>query len=314
MYKLLRFYNQNRIKVWGIVLAIIFIIMLIQVLNDIAKQEVKNNSIGEEETASNVVSYRNESKTIIEGGSISKQYREEFGNIIDKFYTFCINHEPDKAYELLAPDTKEELYPTKEQFEKLYYEEKFEGNKQYSFQSWTKSSEDIYIYQIKIFNNMLETGESNDEYIEDFVTIVPEEDTFKLNINKFIEKELINKKQNSDIITVEVPVVDIYLDYKIYTFEIKNNTKDTLLLDTRRKNKTIYLKDEKGNKKEAFIHELAKKDLTLKPNESKKLKIKFNDVYSNQNDIMSINFTDIVKQEELQKNQEIEANSLKIEL
>lgn len=314
MHKLLRFYNQNRIKVWGIILAIIFIIMLIQALNNIAKEEMQNNRISEEETASNVVSYRNESQTIIEGGSIPKQYREEFGNIIDKFYTYCINHEPDKAYELLAPDTKEELYPTKDQFEKLYYEEKFEGTKEYSFQSWTKSPEDIYIYQIKIFDNMLLTGKSNDEYIEDFVTIVPVEDTFKLNINRYIGKKQINKKQSNDLITAEVSVVDIYLDYKIYTLEIKNNTKDTILLDTRRKNKTIYLKDENGNKKEAFIHELAKRDLTLKLSESKNIKIKFNDVYNNETNIMSINFIDIVKQKELQENEEIEGNLLKIEL
>ncbi len=314
MHKLLRFYNQNRIKVWGIILAIIFIIMLVQVLNNIAKQEMQNNSISEEETASNVVSYRNESQTIIEGGSIPKQYREEFGNIIDRFYTYCINHEPDKAYELLAPDVKEELYPTKEQFKKLYYEDKFEGDKQYSFQSWTKSSEDIYIYQVKIFDNMLLTGKSNEEYVEDFVTIVPEEDTFKLNINKYIGKKQVNKKQSNDMITAEVSIVDIYLDYKIYTFEIKNNVKDPILLDARRKNKTIYLKDKNGNKIEAFTHELAKKDLTIKSNETKNIKIKFNSVYNNQNDIMSINFIDIVNQKEYEKNGKIQANLLKIEL
>ena len=37
MHKLLRYYNQNRMKVWTIILAIIFILVLIQVLNNIAR-------------------------------------------------------------------------------------------------------------------------------------------------------------------------------------------------------------------------------------------------------------------------------------
>ena len=107
MHKILRYYSQNRIKVWTTVFAIVFIIFVIQILNNAAKKEKNNTNKGE--TAFNVVSYHNESKSIITEGSVPQIYQKEFSNIIDEFYTYCINHEPEKAYELLAPDTKQKV-------------------------------------------------------------------------------------------------------------------------------------------------------------------------------------------------------------
>lgn len=261
MHKILRYYSQNRIKVWTIIFAIIFMILVIQILNNATKKE--KNSTNEGETASNVVSYHNESKSIVTEGSVPKSYQKEFGNIIDKFYTYCINHEPEKAYELLAPDTKQVLYQTESQFENLYYQEIFEGNKEYSFQSFSSSSEDIYIYQVKIFDNMLTTGKMNDEYIEDYVTIVPVEDTYKLNINGYIGRKNVKQKESNELITVEVESIDTYTEYEIYTFRIKNDTDNTILLDTNRKTNTTYITDEEGNKFTSFLYEVARTRFNL---------------------------------------------------
>lgn len=311
MHKLLRYYSQNRIKVWTIILGVIFIIMIIQVLNNVAKEELQYTN--EKETESNVVSYRNESKSIISDGSVSKYYREEFGNIIDKFYTYCVNHQPEKAYELVAPDTKRILYPTESQFENLYYKEKFEGNKEYSFQSWSQSADDIYIYQVKIFENMLATGKAG-EYIEDYITIVPVGDSYKLNINSYIGRKSINKQQDNDILTAEVAVADVYLNYEIYTIRIKNNTDQKFLLDTRKKTNTTYITDNNGNKFEAFLYEVAKDDLIFEPRELKTIQVKFNRVYNSENKVQSINFTDIVNYEEYEKTDEVKKNTLKINI
>ena len=48
MHKLLQLYNQNRLKVWAIILASIFIIVLIQLLNNFAKEENDNKKISNE--------------------------------------------------------------------------------------------------------------------------------------------------------------------------------------------------------------------------------------------------------------------------
>ena len=310
MHNLLRYYSQNRIKVWTIILAIIFGLAIIQVLNSVAREENKKN-YEREETTSNVVSYRNESEIMVTQGSIPKVYQEDFGSILDEFYTYCINHQPEKAYELLAPDTKKALYPTEKQFENLYYKEKFEGDKQYSFQAWTKSS-DTYIYQVKIFENILSTGKY--EYIEDYVTMVPVEDSYKLNINRYVGRKNVHQKQNNELITIEIDYADVYLDYGIYTLSVKNNTNETILLDTRQKNKTTYIMDSNHNKFEAFLYEKAEQDLMLEPQESKTMEMKFNNSYRSNLEITSMNFTDIVNYDSYTQDENTERKTLAIEM
>lgn len=43
MHKFIQFYYQNRLKVWAVILAIIFAIVIIQVLNGFFKDERENN-------------------------------------------------------------------------------------------------------------------------------------------------------------------------------------------------------------------------------------------------------------------------------
>ncbi len=311
MHKFLRYYSQNRIKVWTMILAIVFLLIIIQVLNNIAKEQNKNESENNNEIG--VSSYSKESKSIITQGSISKEYQEEFGKIIDKFYTCCVNHEPQKAYDLLSTDVKRVLYPTEKNFEKLYYEGKFEGNKQYSFQSWTRSSDNIYIYQVKIYDNMLLTGKRNDEYIEDYVTIVSEEGELKLNINSYVGRKEISASNSNEIVNIKASFIDTYMDYKIYTFNIKNNTDKNILLDTRKDTDTTFITDEIGNNYSSFLYEIAEQDLILKPKEAKTIQIKFNNSYRTDMDIKSVNFSNIVDYDEyLQGTESI--YSLKIDL
>lgn len=295
MYKLFRWYNQNRFKIWTGIIVIIFVIVMIHLLNNFIREENQEKKLDKKETTSNVVSYHNESKSIISGGEVSNQYKNSFGKLIDEFYTYCINHQPEQAYELLSSEMKELRYHTESLFKKLYYEERFQGNKQYSFQSWSNGN-GIYIYIVKIFDDMLATGKSSDKYIEDYITVVSEEDEYKLNIDGYIGKERIGKRANNELLNVEVSMKERYTNYEIYTFKIKNNTYDTILLDTRKYANTICLLDERKNRFSALLYENKEEDFELYPQEAKTVKIKFNVVYRNNLKIKEIYFNDITKE------------------
>lgn len=316
MHNLIRFYYENRIKVWIVILAIIFIFVLIQLLNSFSKQQKieRQSQQNTEETTSNVVSYDDESKTIMSGEEVPSIYKDDFGKLIDEFYTYCINHQPDKAYELLSDDMKNIKYKSIDIFKELYYNSLFEGDKQYSFQSWSQSN-DIYIYQVRVFDDMLSTGKSSEQgYKEDYITIVPEEDKYKLNIDSYIGRKQIYKEASNDILQISAQIADIYMNYEIYTFNVKNNTDEKVILDTRDNTKTAFLVDSLGNNFYSFLYENKKSDLILDPQEMKTIEIKFNDSYRDNIEIKEINFEDIVKYEEYQKNTDIEGNTLKIEL
>lgn len=316
MHNLIKFYYENRIRVWTIILAIIFIFVLIQLLNSFSRQQKieKQSKNTEEETTSNVVSYDDESQTIMSGEEVPSLYKDDFGKLIDEFYTYCINHQPDEAYELLSVNMRNVKYKSIDIFKDLYYNNRFEGNKQYSFQSWSQSN-DIYIYQVKIFDDMLSTGKSTEqEYSEDYITIVPEEDTYKLNIDGYIGRKEIYKKASNDILQISAQISDIYMNYEVYTFNVKNNTDEKVILDTRDNTKTTFLVDNSGNNFYSLLYENKKSDLILEPQEMKTIEIKFNDAYRDNIEIKEINFQDIVKYDEYTQNNNIDANTLKIEL
>ena len=296
MHRLLRFFRQNRMAVWVLILGIIFIILVIQVLNSISRRnmEEENRKILEEETTlSNVVSYDNQSKSIISDEDVPEQYREDFGNLIEQFFNYCTQHEPQKAYSLLSQDTIDTLYPTVEIFESLYCSEKFEGDKDFSFQSWIKSG-DLYIYQVKIFDNMLATGKSNDTYYEDYVTIAPEDGEYKLNINNLIGVKNIYQSYSSEELDITVKESQVFMDYEIYSFEIKNKTDKTILLDSREDTDSTYLLDDTNNQYSALLYENNEKELILQPGETKTISIRFSDVYREGIVITQIHFSDIV--------------------
>ena len=316
MHNLIKFYYENRIRVWTFILAIVFMLVLIQLLNSSLKQQSEEDQLEniEEGTTSNVVSYDEESDTIMSGEEVSNVYKDDFGKLIDEFYTYCINHKPEKAYKLLSSNMRNIKYQSIEIFKELYYNSRFEGNKQYSFQSWSQSN-DIYIYQVKIFDDMLSTGKSSEQkYKEEFVTIVPEEDTYKLNIDGYIGRKEIYKKASNDIIEISAQISDIYMNYEVYTFNIKNNTDEKIMLDTRKNTKTTFIVDDLENNFYSLLYENKKSDLILEPQEMKTIEIKFNDVYRDNIKIKEINFQNIVKYEQYIQNNDVESNTLKIEL
>lgn len=311
MYKLLRFYNQNRFKIWIAIVVIIFVVALTRILNYSIKEQdekIENNN----EVSKN---YKEQSKTITsDGGSVEASYQNTYGKTIDKFYKYCIDGEIEKAYDMLSKDMKNLKYPNMEIFKQQYFDSRFQGDMQYSFQSWsTGNNKNIYI--VNIYENILATGKPKEEnYIEEYITIVPEEDTYKVNIDGYIGRENINKKVQSELINIEVAYVDQYIDYEIYTFKVKNNTDKTILMDTRKNTKNTYIVDQNFNKYDALIYENTEESLKLKSQESKEVKIKFSDVYRASLKIKEINFNDIVDYEQYEVNKEVESEQIKIEL
>lgn len=299
MYKLFKFYNQNRRRIWTIILIIAFGFLIIQLLNNIAKEQNERerqqseNISNQETTFNNVVSYDKQSETIISEDKVTGKNKVTYGQIIDEFFTNCINHNPEKAYELLSTDMKNDTYKSEKLFESLYYSSKFDGNKKYSFQSWSTTN-GRYTYQVKIYDDMLSTGKSNNNYVEDYVTIVEENNEYKLNLDSYIGKEAINKIFQKDNLSVQVVNKYIYKDYQTFDIIFKNNTNNQILLDTRENTKNTYVLDSYDNKFEALLYENNSEDLLLKSNEIKKVNIKFNFTENENSSIKSINFDNVI--------------------
>ncbi len=296
MNRLIRLWNQNRKKIIVTVLAVVFLIVVIQILNQFAK---KNNQ--KKEDISNTINTEVPlpTKSVISEKTVSSEVTKNNVNVIDKFIKYCNNGNIQEAYDLLSDECKVALYPTVDKFKGLYYNNIFSENRIYNIQNWI-SYNSYNTYLVDFYNNVMATGkvENTIEY-QDYITINEKNDN-KININSFIKYDEINTIFEDDTFKFVVIGRQVYKEYEIYTMQVENKTDKDILLDTKNKTDSLYIRDSQNVVYKAILSSLTTEDLTVYENNTIKLNIKFNKKYNGaSNKIKHIIFTDIVKDNEV---------------
>ena len=191
------------------------IVALPRVLNKYAKSKEENTN-----STDNTTIYNNESYSVITEEIINKEVNKENTDIIDMFIKYCNDKEPEKSYELLSNKCKEKLYPTLDDFINSYYTKIFNNQKSYEIKLWI-SKENSYTYKVNLKENILSTGNVNASTIEDYYTIVNENNMYKLNINNYIGNIKINKQNETNELGILVSDKDIFMEYEIYNINVE---------------------------------------------------------------------------------------------
>lgn len=296
MNRLIRYYNQNRKKIWGIVIIIASAILLLQLVNYFYKVENQKRLEGSKQEQKEL-SFTNTNTTkvtddnsVVTGKQKTKNDLETASNIIDTFISFCNEKEIEKAYNLLTEDCKAQMYDNIEAFEQAYYNNVFEGEtKIANIENWHDDT-----YKVKIMGNMLTTGKKEENPKQDYITIVKENNENKLNINGYIGKKDINKMTEKDNIKVEVVSKNTYKDYETYTVKVTNKTENAILLDSRSEARSLYIKDSNGMTYSSYSHELTEPMMTVNPANTKEITIKFYSAFISNKKIEEIVFSDVV--------------------
>lgn len=296
MNQIIRYYNQNRRKIWGIVIIIASAILLLQLVNYYYKVENQKrlegtNQVQKELSSINTNTIKvTDDQSVVTGKKIAKNDLETATKIIDMFITYCNEQEIQKAYDLLTEDCKSQMYDNIEAFEQAYYNNVFEGKqKTGSIENWNDNT-----YKVKIMEDMIATGKKEENPRQDYITIVKENDEDKLNINGYIGKEEISKTTQKDNIKIEVVNRNVYKDYETYTVRVTNNTENTILLDGRSDVKSLYIQDNKNVKYSSYSHELTEPMMTINPDNTKEITIKFYSAFISSKKIEEIVFSDVV--------------------
>lgn len=292
MYKLIRFYNQNRRRFWTIILIIVFIICIIQLLNyftKVNKEQQRNQNITVIESNTNnqgVVS----DKSVVSGQSVSSTKLKKDTDVINEFVKYCNDGNINSAYNLLTEECKEEMFPTVEDFNSIYYSNLFDSYKTHTIENWVGNT-----YKINFTGDILSTGDlSSNKSKQDYITVVKEDGENKLNINSFIERKKIDKQVEVNKIIIKVEKVDVYMDSSVYTVCVKNNSYRTIMLDSFTNIDTMYIEDSKGVKYSAYTHEIAKEKLNLGVSQEKKIDIKYYSKFSSTKDITKMVFSNVI--------------------
>ena len=278
--KLRRWYNENRGKFWKIVLIVICIIFFIQVANryyinkstspvNTITSNTSNTELGK--INNNLTGQVTGTTSLVSGDSIGSRKIEEDSSIVDEFIKYCNEKNIEEAYRLLTDECKELLYPTLEDFERIYYKNIYSSPKTYKLQNWTGNT-----YRINLSDDALSTGKVSTATLQDYITVKDN----KLNINSYIGRVNINKITTNEGIVFNVLYKDTFMDYEKYTIQVKNSSGKTILLDDEKNTESIFIQDENGIASYAFTGEIIYSNLKLSDGQSKTFTFKFTNSYS----------------------------------
>lgn len=292
----IRHIRQNKKKILIIIGAFVGVAIMVQVLNGFAKESLENSKTTNENnnTNSNTSTVYQPNKTIMSNTVIKESTAKDNTEIIDKFIQYCKNGNIEEAYNLLTPECKEKYYSSVETFEDDYCKSIFSDKENYNIQSWMNYM-DTYTYKVRFTENLLATGKSNSDTIQDYITIVNTENGLKLNINSFVLREKIEKKVKNNNINIEVTYKDINIEKEEYLISVTNNTNTDIMLDSLETTEGISLFGSNTEATyQAITNELGKYDVTVPSGNTKYIKVKFYKQYNPRRTSNKIIFSDII--------------------
>lgn len=309
MNKIIRMWNQNRKKIIIIALGVVFIFAIIQVLNQVAKEENQkkaNNNV------SPVQNYQKLPTTSSRTGEVVSEEKTKTNvNIIENFVQACNNEDTKKAYDLLTDECKNTLFPTEQEFIDNYYNLIFKTKKTIDIENYKNSSK-TNTYIVTFYEDSISTGNvSSSQNYGDYITV--DKDSQKLSINSLIKVKEINKSTEKNGIKITVLRQELYKDYEIYEIKAENYTDKTVLLDTMSSSRKIYIMDNSKIKNTIAINEIADSLLQITSYGAKTISMKFNKNYNSSSITKKVIFTDIVEDKDKYE-QENTTDRLKIEV
>lgn len=290
--KLRILYHNNKTKIWLILGIIIFVYVIIRMFNAQIKKENEEKINNDTNQNFQVTTYLPSSQTsVMTNSSTTKENVKKDTEIIKNFIDFCNDNNIEEAYNLLSQQCKDELYKNINDFYNKYYKNIFNEKRSYDIENWA-SSKNI-TYKVKYLNDIMSSGTVNDEYMEEYITVVTENNEKKLNINQFIGKEELNLKRETDNLNITVVNKYVYYDYEEYEIIFENNTDKNIILDTKENTESVYIEDTKDVKYTWFGNEVPNSYLNLNSGESKRLRLKFNEIYTGKKTDSTIYLTDV---------------------
>lgn len=294
MNKIRRYYNQNRKKIWGIIIIIAFAFAIQQAINFYIKNQNEkeiNNLIAKSSTNNN--SAISENKQTSNNTATQTTQTDIKEATIKQFVNYCNKKELENAYNMLTDECKEQMFNDLEKFTQIYYGSAFENRaKEAIINKWSNNTYLVYLKE-----NALSTGRATDDNQKgDYITVVKNDDgNYRLNVNSYVGYEQINKTKEENEIKIEVVCKNAYMNYEEYKLIVTNKSNMDITLDTLYSVDTIFIEDVNGTKYSSYSHELSKELLTITKGHTRELNIKFYNSYSAGRKIKTLVFSDLWK-------------------
>lgn len=226
---------------------------------------------------------------VISNQKFPSRIQEEGLKKINQFLNYVKEDKIDLAAEMLTEDAK--YYSFKNKKEAIGYIIEVYKGKKYDIKPYAKVGND-YIYQVKVFEDILETGLTNTIYsfTDTKMVIKNENGKMGLNIRGYIGKYKSSGFYEDNNLKVNIKGKNVWVEHEDYLLEITNRTNNYLVLKDKSNNTALAASLEVGNSNRKLIDE---ENIILKPLETRNILLRFPKMYFADKDATAINLDSI---------------------
>lgn len=268
-------------KKYGKLIAIIALIWIsVITVNELLKINNKNKKP--------TTTYEPHTAVIDTGKKAPVKVQNSIEEFIEKYIDHCNNEQYTDAYNMLSDECKE--YFGNFNTYAYYVSNKFDKPKIYSLQNYSNANEK-YIYNIKLYDDILATGLTNSvyNYQEEKITVSYDEDrNLVFSIGNFIGKEKVNSVQENDYLKVDVRNKTVKYGTETYEVRFTNRSENIIVIKNNTVKEEIVLKLN-GEIREEMYNE----EIVIYPGESNTYTFVFEKFYDDSEESQSIIFNTI---------------------
>ena len=226
---------------------------------------------------------------VISNQKFPSKIQEEGLKKINQFLNYVKEDKIDLAAEMLTEDAK--YYSFKNKKEAIGYIIEVYKDKKYDIKPYAKVGND-YIYQVKVFEDILETGLTNTicSFTDTKMIIKNENGKIGLNIRGYIGKYKSSGFYEDNNLKVNIKGKNVWVEHEDYLLEITNRTNNYLVLKDKSNNTALAASLEVGNSNRKLIDE---ENIILKPLETRNILLRFPKMYFADKDATAINLDSI---------------------
>ncbi len=165
--------------------------------------------------------------------TVPKKVAKGFEDFIKDYVGYCNNRNYVAAWNLISEDCKENFFGNSYNMYVEYVRQKFDGStKRYAIQNYS-NVDGKYIYNVRIFEDFLATGVTNQKYgfqEEKIIVSYDENKNIVFSVGNYMGAKKLNYMASNDYLRVEVTEVIEKYNFSIYTLKFLNRTNNTIVI------------------------------------------------------------------------------------
>lgn len=168
-----------------------------------------------------------------EESEVPTKVANEFEKFIKDYVGYCNNRNYVAAWNLISKDCRKNFFGNDYDSFVKYVQQKFDGNtKRYAIQNYSNKNGE-YIYNVRIFNDFLATGLTNQRYYfqeEKFLITRDENKNLVCSVGNYMDANKVNYMISNDYLRVEISESIEKYNFIIYKFTFTNRTNHTIVI------------------------------------------------------------------------------------